>query len=157
MIQEVTHSIEDGSTLLLGIRFAIGARLWGAQVSLTPEILNKATCESYIRNNVPKTSDNITELVRDISNGVYDLNVYIIEDGGFPDNTLANQPERFHFTAGKYTQSIITYGCQLEKLVGEAVVTLEGPIHGFHCLMLLFLTIFNRCFTSNTSKWNNIF
>lgn len=102
LIQEVTLSHEDDTTLQLVIRFAQGARLWGAQVALTPEILNKTTCENYIRNNFPKTSDTITEHVRDIPAGVYDIKVYIVENGGSPDTAVtANQPRKFTFTAGK--------------------------------------------------------
>lgn len=101
LIQEVTPSRKDNSTLQLVIRFAQGARLWGAQVDLTPSVLNKTTCENYIRNNFLKTGDTITEHVRNISAGVYEVKVYIVDNSGSPDTAVAaNQPQKFTFTAG---------------------------------------------------------
>jgi hypothetical protein len=104
LIQDVIPTIIDDAHLLnLVIRFAEEASIWGAQVALVPTVLNRTTCEAYIRTNFRKTSDTITESVSNISRGIYNLTVHVVEnDGSLNTNMLANRPQILPYnTAGE--------------------------------------------------------
>lgn len=130
LIQDVNTTRESETGLWLEIRFAVGARLWGAQVALTPRTLNETTCKSYVRNNIPKNGNVITEWIRNISDGDYTVEVYVIESSGRPDEEAvpANLPEQFSFATGKMWYTMISLTIDTSTAFQSNLITYERII-----------------------------